>query len=216
MADKIKTVFLSASIPAPQREQKYLKNTDSNTIMKAIEALAKEALAHGQLVFGGHPLISPIILGIAKRMDALSKVGIFQSELFRQHIPVESQQFPQLFWTRNVAGSRDASLLLMREIMASLPGHEKRDLIPEGLKDDFLDSVEYTAGVFIGGMEGVEEEARIFMEKNPDTPVFFMGSTGGAARILLENSPDLYEESFQNTLRESTNYSELFKDIVWD
>ncbi len=42
------------------------------------------------------------------------------------------------------------------------------------------------AMIAIGGMEGVEEEVRLFREIFPGRTVYALSSTGGAAKILVE------------------------------
>jgi hypothetical protein len=44
----------------------------------------------------------------------------------------------------------------------------------------------YTAGVFIGGMEGVEEEYRLLKQLQPQAKLLPIASTGGAALCLFE------------------------------
>jgi hypothetical protein len=43
----------------------------------------------------------------------------------------------------------------------------------------------FSAAIFIGGMDGVELEWELFTTAYPKTPVFPIGSTGGAAALLL-------------------------------
>lgn len=42
----------------------------------------------------------------------------------------------------------------------------------------------FEAGVFIGGMNGVEEECEIFTKLHPNAKVLALGSPGGAAKRI--------------------------------
>lgn len=72
-----------------------------------------------------------------------------------------------------VQNDREASLLRMREAMLAEP---------------------FIAGIFIGGMEGVEDEYRMFLNLQPGIPAFPIASTGAAAGKLFAASPDLKRE----------------------
>jgi hypothetical protein len=71
-----------------------------------------------------------------------------------------------VIFTDDVEGNRDASLLRMRREMLS-----RKDL---------------DAAVFIGGMEGVEDEYRLFRECHPNAKVLPVPAPGGAALLLAE------------------------------
>jgi hypothetical protein len=162
----ISRYFLSASIPDPRRERLYYETADITAIREAVTAVTTVALRRGELVFGGHPAISPLVLIIANMLDATDKVRIFQSEYFREVIPPESAAFRGLVWTPKVDADRQASLLEMRRSMIGANG--------------------FTAAFFIGGMEGVEEEFAMFRDRWPNVPAFPIASTGAAARRLLD------------------------------
>jgi len=63
---------------------------------------------------------------------------------------------------------RKPSLDLMRELMVSTPN--------------------LRAALFIGGMDGVAAEARLFRERNPGKPIIPLASTGSAAAELFEDA----------------------------
>ena len=53
-------VFLSASVPLPSRNPKYFDTADVIAIRDAVRALIMVVVEQqGQLVFGGHPAITP-------------------------------------------------------------------------------------------------------------------------------------------------------------
>ena len=137
-------IFLSASIPDPKRDAKYHDTADKTAIRDAVRALITVVLPHGKIVWGGHPAITPLVKVIAEGMGVreADKVVIFQSNFFKKYFPKENSHFEKIVRTRVVEGDRNKSLALMRKQM--------------------IESERFDAGVFIGGMEGVEEEYRLF------------------------------------------------------
>lgn len=176
---KGKFIFLSASLPSADRHQKYYINTNplniTNAVVSFIESILKR---NGNLIFGGHPTISPLVLTVVKnfisipntKIDSI-RVYIYQSELFKDKISKYTNELLDLgigkiIWTENLNDERDKSLYLMRVQM---------------FKEYFI-----SAGVFIGGMEGIEEEFNLFKEFYPKNPIYLIGSSGGATKILFE------------------------------
>jgi hypothetical protein len=156
-------------------------------IRESVVALARVALARGTLVFGGHPAISPLILMVATQLGAVARVKIHQSSFFRKLVPVESLAFPHIEWT-SAGVDRERSLLSMRKRM--LTGHN------------------FSSAVFIGGMEGVEEEHRLFRSIHPQLPAYPVASTGAAARLIFDAHP---AEPADKTIR-----AMLGVDLVYD
>jgi len=61
------SIFLSASIPSPDRDEKYYINTNPLDITDAVVAISKIIFREGgKIIYGGHPTISPLILSVAK------------------------------------------------------------------------------------------------------------------------------------------------------
>lgn len=71
---------------------------------------------------------------------------------------------------------------------------------------------DYEAAVFIGGMDGVEEEYELFSEMHPEIPCFPIASTGAAARILYDRYMNAAE--FDKKLLTELSYSSLFKYLL--
>ena len=70
---------------------------------------------------------------------------------------------------------------------------------------------DFVAGVFIGGMEGVENEFKLFRELNPKALVLPIASTGAAARIIYdENVIELSNEKLENNY----GYMNLFQELL--
>ncbi|GEN11433.1 hypothetical protein SAMN05443572_105204 [Myxococcus fulvus] len=194
MADTVERspgpVFLSASVPLPGRDPVYLSTANILAIREAVAALTVVVLPTDRLVFGGHPAISPLVHLAAERLGAANRVYIYQSQFFQNVIPPSSLQFRHLIWTP-VSGSEADSLLLMRERMIS--------------------SERFQAGVFIGGMEGLEEEFELFRKAQPQAIALAVASTGAAARILFDREPWGSKDA---GLENDVAYASLFRRLL--
>jgi hypothetical protein len=185
------TIFLSASIPLPDRSPRYYRTADVIAIRDSIRALVQVVAPAGTLVFGGHPAITPLIRLLIREMnlDVRERVILYQSLFFQADFLPEVAEFEEVRLITSVPGSLDASLAAMRERMIS--DHD------------------FDAAVFIGGMEGVETEWNIFTRIHPRKLAFPIASTGGAAlELFLEHSP----ENLQ--LIENLRYLSLFRKLL--
>lgn len=169
MASNLKKIFLSASIPLADRDPKYFDTADNTAIRDAVIALARIVLPKAELVWGGHPSITPLIKLVLEKQNLKVEdhVTLYQSNFF----PPENKYMEKVIRTDTLE-DRTSSLKLMREEMI--------------VKNDFC------AAIFIGGMEGVEDEYKLFKEAHPDVPVFPIASTGAASRILY------FKDNFTN------------------
>lgn len=104
--------------------------------------------------------------------------------------PVENEEFSESLIVTDNIGSRDESLALMREKMI--------------VNNDFI------AGIFVGGMEGVEDEFELFTQSHPEAMVLPMASTGAAALEIYEGG------SFDISLRDDYAYIALFYRLFKD
>jgi hypothetical protein len=186
-----KRFFLSASVPDPKRDPKYFDTADHIAIRDAVRALAMLVLPEHFLVWGGHPAITPMIRVIAQSLEASlqNHVWLYQSDFFRDQAPPDNKAFEHVVWTPRVDGDRQRSLEVMREKMLSEP---------------------FDAGVFIGGMEGVEEEFDLFRKYQPGAKAFPVASTGGAALHLFNRQP----ESYPRALLDEQSYLLLFRRLL--
>jgi hypothetical protein len=161
-------IFLSASVPLPGRDP-YFRMFDPIAIRDAVIALATVVLPMTGLVFGGHPAITPLISAVADRLAQVrGRVVLYQSGWFVKTMPAH----PGIQHVEIVpeTATLDQSLYDMREAMlTSYP--------------------QFGAGVFIGGMEGVEREYERFRQIHPTTDVFPTASTGAAAELIWRNQP---------------------------
>ena len=161
-------IFLSASIP-DQEDQNYFHSADITAIRDAVRALATVVLPNEILVFGGHPAITPLIKFVADSMGGNldDHVTLYQSEFFEANLPTENKYFKNVIFVET-QGDQAASLTVLRQRM-------------------FTDQ-QFRAGVFIGGKEGVEDEYALFTEFQPQAETYPVASTGGAAKIIYDNS----------------------------
>ena len=227
-----KFVFLSASFPSRERAPRYYESADPDEITQAIVAACRAVLsANGRLVFGGHPTVTPLVMMVAEeylprsveerlqiREQNQTLVTAYQLESFRPVLPVSTRRLDEwglgrLCWIEPgeaerprfspagtlVHGSAQEGLHLMRERM--------------------LAETQAAAGIFIGGMEGIHDEARLFREVLPGRPLYFIGAPGGAARELAAEGPTSFTENADLTrldLLRNRSYPALLQRVVAD
>lgn len=177
---EIKNIFLSASIPLPERDAKYIETADVIAIRDAVIALATTVLPKHRIIWGGHPSITPLIYYVMQKLDLniQEHVTLYQSKLFEKFFPEDNDKFKNVILTESVENDREKSLLHMRERMLS-------------------ESI-FFAAIFIGGMEGVEEEYKLFIQKYPEAIIIPLASTGAASKLIYDNvfSEDKKNERF--------------------
>jgi len=160
-------IFLSASVPLIGRGN-YHETADPFLIQCAVRELVMAVVKTQQIVWGGHPAITPMIWTICEDLgvDYSKSVVLYQSRFFQDRFPDENKHFGNVEFVDAVPNDREASLLRMREAMLS-----RADL---------------EAAVFIGGMDGVEAEFELFRRFHPAAKVLPVAAPGGAARQLAE------------------------------
>jgi hypothetical protein len=183
-------IFLSASIPD---RDPYVRDADPLAIREAVLALVAVTVRERRLVFGGHPAISPLVEHAARSLTAVDNVDIFQSEWFRNVIPPEASAFRNLHWTLP-GRNRDESLDIMRQQM--------------------IHSQPFCAAVFIGGMEGILEECRLFKLIHPDARIFPIASTKGASLMLWDAGEGPQDPGMRHTLLHDKKYRALFRHLL--
>jgi len=193
-AHRQRRIFLSASVPLPSRNRIYFETADVIAIRDAVRALTMVILEqNAQLVFGGHPAITPMIrLQVAENgLPVGDHVVMFQSRYFERWFPKDNAAFERIELVDAVPGDKAASLAAMRKAM--LAGS-------------------FVASIFIGGMEGVEDEYKLFKETHPRRPAFPVASTGAASKRLFEAEPILQERYPQ--LRNEISYLTLMRELL--
>lgn len=170
-------VFLSASFPSGERGR-AVRPYDPSAVADAVTALLRAVLSRdGRLLVGGHPAITPLVLAIAMEHDAKHSVDIFQSEWFREQVTPETRRlvdlgYGRIHWT-NKGRDLDNTLKTMRKQMLSFG--------------------RVAGAVFVGGMDGVEEEYRTVGRMLPGVPRIPVRGPGGAAARLQTTDTEVPE-----------------------
>jgi len=176
----------------PDRDHRFFASADVISIREAVKALTLVMIeTRSQLIFGGHPAITPIISKLFSQAGLVpaEHVVLYQSEYFRARFPVQNSYFTEVVVIEEVDGDREMSLKLMRERM--------------------LAHCRFDAGIFIGGMEGVLDEFHLFRGSNPGVAVYPVASTGTAARMIWEELPDR-----ARGLDDEYTYPTLFRGLL--
>lgn len=196
-------VLVSASIPDQDR---WNGEFDPFEITDAVVAVARAVLANGgRLITAAHPTIAPLLLYVAAEFPSSDqpRVTVYQSEVFTEIWPDAIRRFEAdgtgvIVPTPAVQGEpadpelARGSLALMRRRM--------------------LEAESPAAAVFIGGMGGIPLERELFHEMRPESPVYAFGRPGGAARGLVEYSPD----ELRDQLFDGDVYPAIARAIVTD
>ncbi|MEM6456963.1 MAG: hypothetical protein AAF772_17875 [Acidobacteriota bacterium] len=191
------SIFLSASVPYARDPQALLRavigdaeatsdfftrDAHPDRIRDTVVYIGRAAITRGyNLIFGGHPAITPLMLEVARRFaldddvvdaasgDTKKRVITFQSEHFLDRIPEASRALGDetlgvLLWTPAGDGY-DASLTQMRAAMTQVPN--------------------LRAAVFVGGMAGLFEEGHLARVRK--LPCYAIATGGGAAHHLCKD-----------------------------
>lgn len=159
-------IFLSASVPIQGRGN-FFESADPFLIQFAVRELMTVCLGRRRIVWGGHPAITPMVWAVCESLDVkyASAVRLYQSRFFEEWFPEENRRFRNVTFTPALLNDRAASLDVMRRAMLAEP---------------------FDAAVFIGGMEGIFDEHRIFRELHPKAKVLALSAPGGAAMQLAK------------------------------
>lgn len=192
MAKKnLSKIFLSASIPSPERDRRYFDTADIVSIRDAVRALATVVIPKAHLVWGGHPSITPVIRYVMERMkaDLKTHITLYQSKYFKEYSSPDNFAFENIVLT-DIRDTRSESLKLMR--------------------DKLIGDNDFEAGIFVGGMEGVYQEYEMFKEKHPNALILPIASTGAAARMVFQNQGNPQDMRLLNDYA----YMSLFRDFL--
>lgn len=167
-----KAIFLSASVPDPRRGPEYAATADSVAIQAAVSALVHVTLGRRRLIWGGHPSITPMIWVVAEAMgiDYGAWVTLYQSRHFKEDFPAENKAFQNVVFTEDINENRSLSLVEMRTQM--------------------FEQNNFDAAVFVGGMEGILDEYKLFSEIQNAAKIIPVAATGGAALELASKASD--------------------------
>lgn len=193
----MKSIFLSASVPLPERHERYYETSDVIAIRDAVRALATVVLPYAELHWGGHPSITPLIRVVAQDIGVTdaAHIYLYQSAFFSDVLPTDNAAFERFVLTEAAPAdspTRDASLAQMRQTM--------------------IGATRFDAGIFIGGMEGVEDEFDLFRQRNPNAALLPIASTGAAAQLIYEREREFL--SLPQELRTEYSYPTLFRRLI--
>jgi hypothetical protein len=162
-----RSIFLSAGVPDPTAKH-FMGDGDTAAISALVSALLFVALGRRQIVWGGHPAITPMIWAYAEALnvDYGEWVTLYQSEFFKTDFPEENARFGNVVVTEAVLNDREQSLEIMRRRM--------------------LSESSFYAAIFAGGMGGIFEEYHLFRELAADAAILPIASTGGASAVLAD------------------------------
>jgi hypothetical protein len=205
-----KAVFLSASVPSPERREEYARIPEAPLrIEEAVICIARAVFVEGgTLVLGAHPSISPLVARVVDNYylpAPAEDTGIpteSKQEQVRWRNPsvvIYQTEAWRPFWAAATEQLARHPLVTLRWIEAAAeekvdPDIRDRVQAPESLRqmrEAMIKGTSPVAMVAIGGMKGVIDEAKLFAELLPDRPIFTYVTTGGAAALLpqrLENS----------------------------
>jgi hypothetical protein len=187
------SVFLSASFPSDDERGRRFP-ADPGLISDAVAAVSTAILrSGGRLVSGGHPTITPLLLFSCRENDWRDRIEIYQSEMYRNVIPAE---------TWRIAGEGYAALHFTQA-----SGDDSADRTT--MRRQMLDETHPRCAVFIGGMEGIEEEWRLAKERA--IPCLPVPAAGGAAATL--GQPDLGDAA-SHALLKSFTFPLVGREIV--
>mgnify|MGYP003607951277 CR=1 FL=1 len=216
----MKNIFLSASVPLPERHPKYYDTADIIAIRDAVIALASLVLGKHRIIWGGHPSITPLINFVIERSiqyrldkelyglsseeqkeflfneikkEIQNHVTIYQSLFFKDKFPEDNEKFENIVFTED-KGDIPSSVQFMRVEM--------------------LSKNEFAAAVFIGGMNGIEDEYKMFKKYHPEALILPIASTGAATKIVYDN---LFPEEMKNDrFLKDYGYMSLFQKFLMD
>ncbi|MFA1238181.1 hypothetical protein ACCC84_07595 [Serratia odorifera] len=160
-------IFLSASIPVAGRKP-FDEDCEPQMIQSAVIALTTVALGRRTIVWGGHPAITPMLWAAAEDLGVhyATAVKLFQTKFFEDDFPEDNKRFANVTFVEAVENCRVKSLQAMRETM--------------------LTSESFDAAVFIGGMDGIDDEYEMFHQMHPHVRCIPIAVTGGATRELAK------------------------------
>jgi len=225
-----KAIFLSASFPSEEQSPVDYATADAAEISQAIVAVVRGVLAsNGSLVFGGHPTVTPLVLmvaqeylpeGVDERRHLADGSGlpviVYQSRIFQPFLTQSTKDLfdwslGQIRWTPQAEGENPRFTPSGKLIPGTAP------LSLEDMRTRMLRETKPCAAFFIGGMDGIRNEANMCREFVRDCQLFFVGAPGGASgRLANEPVRSLNERfhNFANELRTTRSYPALVQNLI--
>jgi hypothetical protein len=198
-------IFLSASIPDPQR---WTGPYDAFEITDAVVAAVQSVFtASGRLLCAVHPTIAPLLLNVASGFPLENRekplVLIYQSRFFEEAIVAETKQ---------IALRPGLGVIRWTHVPEPQDPEQKRRESLAVMRQEMLRQGDPAAAIFIGGMEGIGEEFELFRSLFPRRPAYALARPGGAAALLVQE----IDSPLVQQLRESDIYPVLLQAVVDD
>jgi hypothetical protein len=223
-------VFLSASFPSEEQSTRDFATADAAEISQAIVAVARAVLSsNGRLVFGGHPTVTPLVLAVAQeylpensaeRREIHDRrelpVVVYQSEIFTPFVPESIRNLLQwnLGEVRETKKAQNETLEFT-QTRKLIPGTARKSL--EIMRKKMIEETKPFAAFFIGGMQGIRDEANICYELDPRCQLFYLGAPGGAARQLAKEKLNALQgpfREFTDDMLNSRSYPALVQNLI--
>ena len=171
-----KAVFLSASYPPRDGNEKY-EPIDPDETTDAVLDFAESILrSNGTLTTVAHPMITPMLIYASRVFGVKNSLRIFRSDWYESKWVPETEEIPRdelgTVIRTSKAESQEKSLNMMRQAM--------------------IQDTCYAGALFIGGTEDVEIEYGMFSKFSPDTLRVPVGGTGGAAARLPKGNCEAF------------------------
>ncbi len=222
-------IFLSASVPQLARHQKYLAGPlEPRLMLRLIETRVHDAVVSlvtqilrtgGRVVFGGQPAITPMVAQAVTGWNAPEPieppVALYQSVYFDSFPePPGRAALLATGLARMVKTNLDVASLAARlrlppsEIGAFLREQAPPEADPRlaeallCLRLQMLAETRPIATICIGGMEGIEAEARLYRrivretDRNQPARLFVLRSTFGAAANLDDSGAISFDQRY--------------------
>lgn len=197
---RLRRVLVSAGIPEDDWTDAPFQRHE---ITQAVVAVARAILkGNGNLVFGGHPLITPLIFDvsgeiIATQEDKSDRVVLYQSAYFGDVLPATVWNFRQAAWAS------------VHDIPPAIVGADAQPSLVR-MRQAMLDpKLSLHAAVMIG----VAEEYRMVRAGFPNIPIYTLKRPGGTAAAIPPSNVDL---KLALQLGASAAYVDLARRIVAD
>ncbi|MBB5632196.1 hypothetical protein BKA04_000419 [Cryobacterium mesophilum] len=198
-------LFVSASIPDPLR---WVGDFEPMEILDAVVSTSREVLAiGGTLVTAAHPTIAPVLLFLASEFPppetGKPRIVVYQSRVFELELPADTRKLinsglGDVRFTEAVAGET-SDLRNRRQSLRRMRRQMLEEMKPEG-------------AIFVGGMEGVDEEWEMVGVQLPHCKRYAFAKPGGqAARYSHRSRPTLATD-----LEKSDLYPYLADRVVQD
>ncbi len=169
------SVMLSASVP-----NELSSLMDAQDILTALILFTQKIIASGgQIVFGGHPTVTPLVRKAALSINGEKEaVLLYQLRRFREQAPEEIRDieaFREIHWIGSEQGDVPMELELS-EMRDAMCGASQAAIFIGGKTSGYL-----------GNKPGIRDEYERFLKQNPGGPVYLLGVMNGeTGRIIQE------------------------------